>query len=58
VEGQIEEKGLCKLWIIPEEKLSMEDPISAIGEPDEEPRSAAARLKAKTLESLSRGHSR
>ena len=25
ISGQIEEKGLCKLWIIPEEKLRSED---------------------------------
>ena len=37
VEGQIEEKGLCKLWIIPEEKLKIEDPLAAIGKEEAEP---------------------
>jgi len=37
VEGQIEEKGLCKLWIIPEEKLKAEDPLASIGKEDAEP---------------------
>jgi hypothetical protein len=62
VSGEIEEEGVCKLWIIPEEKLSIEDPLAE--QPvAEEPRSinaasVAARLKAKALESASHGRTR
>lgn len=58
VEGEIVEEGLCRFWIIPNEKLSMEDPLASVGDKEEEPQSrsldadaAAARLKAKSLES-------
>jgi HK97 family phage prohead protease len=63
VEGEIQEAGLCRFWIIPNEKLSMEDPLASVGEKEEEPApsqpqarsldadAAAARLKAKSLES-------
>lgn len=56
VEGQIEEKGLCKLWIIPEERLSAEEEMPA--ERSIDAAATAARLKATALESASRGHSR
>lgn len=54
VEGVIDPQGLCKLWIIPEEKLQ---------KPDDRKRSVdaaatAARLKAKALESASHGRTR
>ena len=58
VEGEIAEEGLCRFWIIPNEKLSMEEPLASIGDKEEEPQprsidadAAAARLKAKSLES-------
>lgn len=56
VGGQIEEKGLCKLWIIPEEKLSAKEEMPA--ERSIDAAATAARLKATALESASRGHSR
>lgn len=66
VEGEIVEGGLCRFWIIPNEKLSMEDPLASIGEKEGEPQprsidadAAAARLKAKSLESAANArHSR
>jgi HK97 family phage prohead protease len=64
VEGEIAEEGLCRFWIIPNEKLSMEDPLESIGEEEPAPaepqarsidaEGAAARLKAKSLESVAR----
>lgn len=59
VEGEIAEAGVCKLWIIPNEKLSMDDPAPQPEESKKEPPqarsidadAAAARLKAKSLES-------
>jgi HK97 family phage prohead protease len=53
VEGQIAEKGLCKLWVIPEERLSDEPAQRGI-----DAAATAARLKAKALESAFRGRSR
>lgn len=67
VQGEIKEEGLCKLWIIPEEKLSMEDPLEKVGEGDDAPTieqvaarsidaaAEAARLKAKSLEAAAHG---
>lgn len=60
VEGEIAAEGVCKLWIIPEERLEMEDPLKSVS-PDgmgqvgersvvESSLSAAARLKAQALE--------
>lgn len=37
VEGAIEEKGICKLWVIPEEKLKVEEPLASIGKDEAEP---------------------
>lgn len=37
VEGAIEEKGICRHWIIPEEKLKVEDPLASIGKEEAEP---------------------
>jgi HK97 family phage prohead protease len=45
VEGKIEENGICRHWIIPEEKLNVEDPLASIGKDDAEavaPRSEPA----------------
>lgn len=64
VEGQIDAEGVCKLWIIPEERLEMEDPLKSVS-PDgmsqmgarsidrvmEDSISRAALLKAQALES-------
>ena len=65
VEGEVAEEGLCRFWIIPNEKLSMEDPLASVGEKEEEPQArsldadaAAARLKAKSLESAANVTSR
>lgn len=67
VQGEIAEGGLCKLWIIPEEKLSMEDPLAKVGEGDDAPTvdqvaarsvdaaAEAARLRAKSLEAAAHG---
>lgn len=64
VEGVIAAEGFCKLWIIPEERLEMEDPLESVSTDDIgpiSPRSVdpvvensiiqAARLKAQALES-------
>lgn len=37
VEGKIEENGICRHWIIPEEKLKIEEPLASIGKDDAEP---------------------
>jgi hypothetical protein len=63
VSGEIASEGLCKIWIIPEEKLAIEDPLGKPDPEEEEPRSidaagTAARLKAKALESASHGRTR
>ena len=63
VAGQIERDAICKLWVIPEEKLTAEDALKGVGEGDDAPtveqvaaRSAdsaaveRARIKAKALE--------
>jgi HK97 family phage prohead protease len=62
VQGEIAKDGLCKLWVIPEEKLSVEDPLEKVAEGDDAPTldqvaarsvdaaAEAARLKAKALE--------
>lgn len=64
VEGEIAAEGVCKLWIIPEERLEMEDPLKSVS-PDgmsqiagrsidrvvEDSLTRAALLKAQALES-------
>jgi hypothetical protein len=50
VEGQIEEKGLCKLWVIPEEKLKVEDPLAAIGKDDADPQDMMPRSEPVAVE--------
>lgn len=37
VEGDIQPEGVCKLWIIPEEKLKMEEPLESIGKEESQP---------------------
>lgn len=64
VEGQIEAEGVCKLWIIPEERLEMEEPLKSVSSDGmgqiasrsvdrvaEDSLSKAALLKAQALES-------
>lgn len=48
VEGQIDQNAVCKLWVIPEERL--QEAKRSI-----DPASEAARLKAKSLETAARG---
>lgn len=67
VQGEIAKDGLCKLWIIPEEKLATEDPLEKVGEGDDAPTldqvaarsidaaAEAARLRAKSLEAAANG---
>lgn len=53
VAGEIAAEGLCKLWVIPEEKLSAEEPPATAAEKDErsvDSAGDAARIKAKALE--------
>lgn len=65
VEGEIASEGICKLWIIPEEKLEMEDALASAGQDGmgqmakraadamtSDSISLAARLKAQALESV------
>jgi HK97 family phage prohead protease len=55
VAGQIAEEGLCKLWVIPEEKLVASGPEPA---PAEDAKRSAdnARIKAMALELARHGH--
>jgi uncharacterized protein len=41
VEGAIDPEGICKLWIIPEEKLSIETTLESVGKDDSAPEPAA-----------------
>ena len=52
VQGEIDPNAVCKLWVIPEERLSEPAKRSA------DPAAAAARLKAKALETAAHGRPR
>lgn len=59
VDGEIEPTAVCKLWIIPEERI--QEPAPAETKPAERSINAAseaARLQAKALEAISRGSAR
>jgi uncharacterized protein len=53
VEGEIDANAICKLWIIPEERLSQSAKRSGV-----DPAAEAARLKAKALETAAHGRPR
>lgn len=46
VEGEILPDGVCKLWIIPEEKINMDEPLSSIGKEEPKPEPAPAKATA------------
>jgi hypothetical protein len=52
VDGQIDPNAVCKLWVIPEERLAQPAKRSV------DPAAEAARLKAKALETAAHGRSR
>jgi hypothetical protein len=52
VEGQIDPNAVCKLWVIPEERLAQPAKRSV------DPAAEAARLKAKALETAAHGRPR
>jgi hypothetical protein len=52
VEGTIDPNAICKLWVIPEERLVSQ------GQRSVDPAAEAARLKAKALETAAHGRTR